>query len=66
MKLELRIVRQSKVLSLRYSLFRGFESKSESRRFPLICSLCLEQTSGRESWNYKNWKIEKWRMYSQL
>jgi hypothetical protein len=38
MKLGLRIVLYSKVLSLRYFLSRGFESKSELRRFPLIRS----------------------------
>jgi len=36
MKLGLRIVLSNKVLSLRYFLFRGFESKSESRRFLLV------------------------------
>ena len=56
MKLGLRIVLQSKVLSLRYSLFLGFECKSESRRSPLIRSLLLDYASVRISWNYKNWK----------
>jgi len=57
MKLGLRIVLSNKVLSLRYFLFRGFESKSESRRFLLVPWLRFSQNV-LELQNLENWKME--------